>query len=74
MQTRRILPILALAALAAGLGACKQPQPAAPAETPAAEAPVTPATATPGPASSAKNVPPTASATESGVRSAFGEE
>ena len=57
MQTRRILPILALAAFAAGLGACKHPQPAAPAETPAAEAPATPAAATP-----ATEAPPPAEA------------
>ena len=58
MQTRRILQILALAALAAGVGACKQPQPAAPAETPATGAPAadiaTPATEAPAPAAEPK--------------------
>ena len=57
MQTRRILPALALATLAAGLGACKQPQPAAPADAPAAEAPATGAPEAAAPASDAAPAP-----------------
>ena len=53
METRRILQTLALALIAAGLAACKQPQPAAPADAPTAEAPTTgapaPDVAAPGP-------------------------
>jgi|SRR5688500_6764745 len=51
MQTRRILQTLALALIAAGLAACKQPQPAAPADQPAA---VKPATGKPAPAPTAE--------------------
>jgi thiol-disulfide isomerase/thioredoxin len=47
MQIRRILQILALASLGAGLAACKQPQPAAPTQTPAEEAPAADAAAPP---------------------------
>ena len=57
MQTRRILPALALATLAAGLGACKQPQPAAPADAPAAEAPATGAPEATAPAADAAAAP-----------------
>ena len=57
MQTRRILPILALAALAAGLGACKQPQPAPPADTPAAATPAAEAPATDAGATAATEAP-----------------
>lgn len=59
METRRILQTLALALIAAGLAACKQPQPAAPADQPAAETPAPvagaePAAAAPAPAAEPK--------------------
>ena len=47
MQTRRILQTLALALIAAGLAACKQPQPATPADQPATDAPAPVADAQP---------------------------
>ena len=60
MQTRRIPQTLALALIAASLAACKQPQPAAPADAPATGAPeaaAPAADAAPSPSTAAPKLP-----------------